>query len=124
MTSLDLTASGHSALLIGATGATGKHLLRELLTSSYFTRVAEAGRRVTPKEQLPSGTEAKLQQIVVDFEKIGEAGLKDGKWDVVFITYVSSLALLSMVFYPRSYSSPLFSQVGYNRQSRWFQGCL
>ncbi|ETW78556.1 hypothetical protein HETIRDRAFT_477809 [Heterobasidion irregulare TC 32-1] len=78
--------SGHSALLIGATGATGKHLLRELLTSSYFTRVAEAGRRVTPKEQLPSGTEAKLQQIVVDFEKIGEAGLKDGKWDVVFIT--------------------------------------
>ena len=124
MTSLDLTASGHSALLIGATGATGKHLLRELLTSSYFTRVAEAGRRVTPKEQLPSGTEAKLQQIVVDFEKIGEAGLKDGKWDVVFITYVFLLGLLSMAFYPGSYSSPSFSQVGYNRQSRWFQGCL
>lgn len=30
----------------------------------------------------------KLEQKVIDFEKIQEAGLKQGKWDVVFITYV------------------------------------
>ena len=30
----------------------------------------------------------KLEQKVIDFEKIHEYGLKQGKWDVVFITYV------------------------------------
>ncbi|THH16165.1 hypothetical protein EW146_g4425 [Bondarzewia mesenterica] len=84
-------ASGQSALLIGATGATGKHLLRELLASPHFTRVGEAGRRVTPPEQLPSGADGKLEQKVVDFEKIDQAGLRDGKWDVVFITLGTSL---------------------------------
>lgn len=31
----------------------------------------------------------KLQQKVVDFDRLEEAGLKEGKWDVVFITCVS-----------------------------------
>ena len=30
----------------------------------------------------------KLEQKVIDFEKIQEYGLKQGNWDVVFITYV------------------------------------
>ena len=30
----------------------------------------------------------KLEQKVIDFEKIQDYGLKQGKWDVVFITYV------------------------------------
>ena len=30
----------------------------------------------------------KLEQKVIDFEKIHDYGLKQGKWDVVFITYV------------------------------------
>jgi oxidoreductase len=77
---------GQSALLIGATGATGKHLLKELLSSPQFTRVGEYGRRVTPLEQITSGKE-KLEQKIVDFEKITDAGLNVGKWDVVFITY-------------------------------------
>lgn len=76
-----------SALIIGATGATGKHLLKELLASNDFSRVGEYGRRVTPADQL-GGASSKLEQKVIDFEKIEEAGLKDGKWDVVFITYV------------------------------------
>jgi oxidoreductase len=77
---------GQSALLIGATGATGKYLLKELLSSSHFTRVGEYGRRVTPLDQITSGQE-KLEQKTVNFEKLEDAGLNAGKWDVVFITY-------------------------------------
>ena len=79
--------AGKSALLIGATGATGKHILQELIKSEEFTRVGEYGRRVTPKEKLGAGA-SKVEQKVIDFEKLDEAGLKEGKWDVVFITYV------------------------------------
>lgn len=74
-----------SALLLGATGATGKHLLRELIKSPEFGRVGEYGRRVTPLDSLNAPAD-KLEQKVIDFEKLDEAGLKDGKWDVVFIT--------------------------------------
>lgn len=81
--------SGKSALIIGATGAVGKNLLRELVASSEFTRVGEYGRRVTPKDKLGEGS-SKLEQKAIDFEKLEEAGLKDGKWDVVFVTYVPS----------------------------------
>lgn len=81
--------SGKSALLIGATGAVGKHVLRELIASKEYTRVGEYGRRVTPKDQLGEGS-SKLEQKTLDFEKLEDAGLKDGKWDVVFITYVPS----------------------------------
>ena len=81
--------SGKSALIIGATGAVGKNLLRELVASSEFTRVGEYGRRVTPNDKLGEGS-SKLEQKAIDFEKLEEAGLKDGKWDVVFVTYVPS----------------------------------
>jgi hypothetical protein len=81
-----LSTPGQSALLIGATGATGKHVLRELLSSPHFTHVGEYGRRVTPLDQISSGKE-KLEQKIVDFEKLEDAGLKAGNWDVVFITY-------------------------------------
>jgi len=76
---------GQSALLIGATGAVGKNVLKELLSSTHFTRVGEYGRRVTPLNSITTGKE-KLEQKEIDFEKVDEAGLKDGKWDVVFIT--------------------------------------
>lgn len=78
--------SGKSALLIGATGATGQHVLKQLLASKDFTRVGEYGRRVT--ENITEGKE-KLEQKTIDFEKLESAGLKEGKWDVVFITYVA-----------------------------------
>lgn len=77
-----------SALVIGSTGRVGGRLLRLLLSpTSGFTKVGEYGRRVTPKDDLPEGTD-KLEQKVIDFEKLGESGLKDGRWDVVFITHV------------------------------------
>lgn len=76
-----------SALIIGATGATGKHLLREVLSSSKFSRVGEYGRRVTPTEGLPG--KEKLEQKTIDFENLGATDLRGGKWDVVFITCVA-----------------------------------
>ncbi|KAA1469778.1 hypothetical protein DENSPDRAFT_835439 [Dentipellis sp. KUC8613] len=82
-------AAPQSALLIGATGAVGKHLLQELLTSPQYNRVGEFGRRVTAPEKLAGLDEAqkaKLQQKAVDFEKIDQEGLKEGNWDIVFIT--------------------------------------
>ncbi|PBK69060.1 hypothetical protein ARMSODRAFT_1038639 [Armillaria solidipes] len=77
--------SGKTALIIGATGQTGQHLLKELLASSHFTKVGEYGRRLTDLESLSTGKD-KLVQKAIDFEKLEESGLKDGKWDVVFIT--------------------------------------
>jgi len=74
-----------SALIFGATGQTGRHLLRELIASPTFTRVCEAGRRVTPAEDLPAQASGKVEQKVIDFERLDEAGLKEGQWDVVFI---------------------------------------
>lgn len=75
---------------MGATGATGRHLLREVLSSPHFTRVGEFGRRVTPLDSpyVPEGAKEKLKQEVVDFEKLDVEKWKEGNWDVVFITCV------------------------------------
>ncbi|KAG9313188.1 hypothetical protein JVU11DRAFT_6645 [Chiua virens] len=77
--------TGKSALLIGATGAVGKKLLAELLTSGEWTRVGEYGRRVTTPPPSSAST-TKLEQKVIDFEDLGKAELKVGRWDVVFVT--------------------------------------
>jgi len=78
-------ASSKTALILGATGATGKHLLRELLSSNEWSKVGEYGRRVTPETNLPENR-SKLEQKTIDFENLDAAGLKDGRWDVVFVT--------------------------------------
>jgi oxidoreductase len=83
-----LPAASKSALIIGATGQTGRHVLQNLLASPHFTRVGEYGRRVTPKDDITTGWD-KLEQKVIDFEKLQESGLNQGNWDVVYITYVS-----------------------------------
>lgn len=41
---------------------------------------------MTPIDQIASGKD-KLEQKTIDFENLGDSGLKSGKWDVVFITY-------------------------------------
>jgi len=81
------SSAPRTALILGATGQTGRYLLQDLLASNRFTKVAEYGRRVTDKDQIKTGAD-KLEQKVIDFEKLSESGLKDGKWDVVFITCV------------------------------------
>jgi len=93
MASLPST-SGLSALLLGATGATGSQVLRELLASKEFTRVIEVGRRVTSSDILANmAGKEKLSQKTIDFEKIEEAGLKEENPDVVIITLGTSRAV-------------------------------
>jgi oxidoreductase len=84
------TLTGRSALIVGATGATGKHLLRHLLSTPEYTSVGEYGRRVTSVDDIFTGKD-KLEQHQIDFDKLGETddqGLKAKHWDTVFITYV------------------------------------
>jgi oxidoreductase len=79
--------SGKSALVLGGTGQVGRHVLREVLCSTHFTRVCEAGRRLTPLESLPEHVHAKLDQRKVDFDGASDwqDAFRDAKFDVVFI---------------------------------------
>ena len=78
-----------SALVFGATGATGKHILSTVLGMKEYSKVGEFGRRITPLESL-TGDKGKLVQKTVDFDKISEeAELKQHHWDVVFIAQVN-----------------------------------
>ena len=54
----------------------------------HFTHVCEVGRRVTPAEDLPAKASGKMEQKAIDFERLEEAGLKEGQWDVIFIACV------------------------------------
>jgi len=74
-----------SALILGATGQTGRVLLRELLASPHFSRVGEYGRSVTSVNDISTGKD-KLEQKTINFDKIEEAGLQEGRWDIVYIT--------------------------------------
>ena len=56
--------------------------------------------------------EEKLEQKVVDFERLDEAGLKEGQWDVVFIACVC-LFFLFFCFTPLH---PPSVRVGSRRQ--------
>ncbi|KAG8833880.1 Protein fmp52, mitochondrial [Serendipita sp. 399] len=84
-----------SAIIFGATGATGKYLLRNLLATKEFTKVGEYGRRVTALDTLPEEEgidKTKLVQKVVDMERLeNEQDLKQD-WDVVFIVLGTSRA--------------------------------
>jgi len=77
-------AASQSALIFGATGQTGRLLLQELLRSPEYSRVGEYGRRVTPADKITIGKE-KLEQKEIDFEKLQEAELGKGQWDVIYI---------------------------------------
>lgn len=81
-----MSAQAQSALVIGATGATGRHVLRELLQNPHFTRVGEFGRRSLADEHLTGVDTSKLERKIVDFENLDEKEWKEGKWDVVLIT--------------------------------------
>ncbi|KAJ7614653.1 hypothetical protein DFH06DRAFT_1240563 [Mycena polygramma] len=84
-----MSAGPKTALILGATGQVGGHLLKELLANPDITRVGEFGRRTTALESLTTGKD-KLEQKVLDFEKPDEAGLAEGNWDLVFIALGTS----------------------------------
>ncbi|KAG8904636.1 Protein fmp52, mitochondrial [Tulasnella sp. 403] len=75
-----------TALLIGGTGATGRHILRGLLASPHFARVVEVGRRATPLENLQDAPgKEKLVQKIVNFDNIEQEGLAEVKADALVI---------------------------------------
>ena len=75
-----------SVLLFGATGAVGRHVLRDLLASNHFSRVVEAGRRVTAADALANAPgKEKLVQKEIAFENLDASNLQKDKADVVII---------------------------------------
>lgn len=62
-------------------------MLSQLLGSSEFSKVAEYGRRVTTQADLATQIPPnKIEQKAVNFDKISDEGLQNGKYDVVIIT--------------------------------------
>ena len=57
---------GNTAVIIGATGAVGKEILKEILGSEYYERVYVLGRNSITS--LPN--EERLTKIIIDFENI------------------------------------------------------
>lgn len=55
-----------TAIIIGATGAVGKEILKNILADSFYTKVYVLGRKSI--EKLPDDN--KLTKIIIDFEKI------------------------------------------------------
>ncbi len=53
-----------TALLAGATGLVGSHILQRLLADSAWTRVVTIGRRLIPQRH------DKLEQRIVDFDSL------------------------------------------------------
>ena len=49
---------------------------------------------MTPAEELSAHATGKLEQKVIDFERLDEAGLRDGNWDVVFVACVTLFRFL------------------------------
>ncbi|XP_064371815.1 oxidoreductase HTATIP2 [Dromaius novaehollandiae] len=61
--------AGGSCFVLGASGETGRALLRELLSQRLFARVTAIGRR---RMSLGEESAAALEQVVVDFEQLSE----------------------------------------------------
>lgn len=89
--SSQMGGSRKTAILLGATGATGKEILPRLLSSDDYVHVHSFGRRETG-----AGPHEKLTEHTVDFEKLtdGDAELaakfKDVKADSVIITLATT----------------------------------
>jgi oxidoreductase len=79
-----------TAIIFGATGAVGRHVLVSLLSNNDITKVAECGRRVTPLDAIRGEgiDKSKLVQKTIDFEKLDEEPTLQDQWDIVYITYV------------------------------------
>ncbi|KAK2541573.1 Htatip2 [Columba livia] len=63
------SSAGRSCFVLGASGETGRVLLRELLARRVFARVTLIGRR---RLSLDEETGAVVEQAVVDFERLSE----------------------------------------------------
>lgn len=124
--------TGRTALLAGATGLVGGHCLDRLLAEPAYTRVITLGRRPLPRD------DAKLEQRVVELDRLGTAGLEFPRASDVFcclgttmkqagseaafrqvdFTYVVSLASLALGSGATQFL--LVSSLGANPTSRIF----
>lgn len=68
----------NTALILGASGMVGGHCLRQLLEHPSYSKIIVWVRRTLPLQH------AKLQQIVVDFDRIGDADYELKGVDEVF----------------------------------------
>ncbi|KAF9125960.1 Protein fmp52, mitochondrial [Mortierella sp. GBA39] len=79
----------NSCIILGGTGAVGKTLVKDALSSNAFTRVLTLGRRPVPVENDSSFTNLSvLEQKTIDFENIAATLPDEGKNlpQVVFCT--------------------------------------
>lgn len=120
------------ALLAGGSGLVGSHCLARLLKTREYTRVITLVRRPLPHD------DPKLEQRVVDFDRLGAAGVQFPHADDVFcclgttmkragseaafrqvdFTYILSLASLSLGANARQFL--LVSSLGASPKSRIF----
>lgn len=120
------------ALVAGASGLVGSHCLARLLKAPEYTRVIAIGRRPLPHD------DPKLEQRVVDFDRLGRTGVDFPQADDVFcclgttmkqagseaafrqvdFTYVLSVASLSLGAHARQFL--LVSSLGATPKSRIF----
>ncbi|KAF7357025.1 hypothetical protein MVEN_01039100 [Mycena venus] len=78
-----------TALILGSTGQETRRSAVLSSKSSLPRRTLPASASLdagTPRSTHLSTGKEKLEQKVIDFEKLEAAGLSEGKWDVVFIT--------------------------------------
>ncbi|KAF9118181.1 Protein fmp52, mitochondrial [Mortierella sp. 14UC] len=82
-----------SCLVLGGTGAVGKCLVKDALSSNAFTRVLTLGRRPVPTENDSSFTNlSALDQKTVDFENIATTFPQTDLPQVVFCTLATTRA--------------------------------
>lgn len=67
-----------TAVVIGASGLTGMHLVKLMLQDNYFITVRLLVRRILPL------IHPKLQQVIVDFNNVDDYRTKFGKGDIIF----------------------------------------
>ncbi|ORX93449.1 hypothetical protein K493DRAFT_316021 [Basidiobolus meristosporus CBS 931.73] len=80
---------GLNALVLGGSGAVGKSVIRDLLTSGAFKAVTSLGRREVPYDGPNKDT---LVQKLVNFEKIEESRDEMKNQDVVFCSFGTTKA--------------------------------
>ncbi|KAJ3020116.1 hypothetical protein HKX48_001309 [Thoreauomyces humboldtii] len=77
----------HTAIIMGATGACGKALVREVMTSSSYSKVTLLLRKELPYDGV---NKEKLVQKIVDFEKLDESVFQGH--DTIFCTFGTTKA--------------------------------
>ncbi|KAG9012937.1 Protein fmp52, mitochondrial [Tulasnella sp. JGI-2019a] len=91
-------AHPRSALVVGATGSTGRRVLRYLLRGSGFERIGEYGRHLTDTKELAlegiSRTSlCRLEQRIISFETLQDEEWAAEEWDVIYMVLGTSVVV-------------------------------